>query len=171
MSTGIKLSKTQISKIIQSGGSFGSWFGNLGKKALTNIASHLAREDLPGLVNNLTSNAMNKIERRISGKGAVGAGKGSILFISNGDIIKIMKLLEDSCALIGGVTETVKHEIKKLKGVFIRALLAPLASSIVQPIISSVVKGISERGVRRAERGYMNKTFSSTPFFKQCRDH
>ena len=164
MSTGIKLSKTQISKIIQSGGSFGSWFGNLWKKALTNIASHLAREDLPGLVNNLTSNAMNKIERKIS-------GKGSILFISNGDIIKIMKLLEDSCALIGGVTETVKHEIKKLKGVFIQALLAPLASSIVQPIISSVVKGISERGVRRAERGYMNKTFSSTPFFKQCRDH
>ena len=171
MSTGIKLSKTQISKIIQSGGSFGSWFGNLGKKALTNIASHLAREDLPGLVNNLTSNAMNKIERKISGKGAVGAGKGSILFISNGDIIKIMKLLEDSCALIGGVTETVKYEIKKLKGVFIQALLAPLASSIVQPIISSVVKGISERGVGRAERGYMNKTFSSTPFFKQCRDH
>ena len=171
MSTSIKLSKIQISKIIQSGGSFGSWLGNLGKKALTNIASHLAREDLPGLVNNLTSNAMNKIERKISGKGAVGAGKGSILFISNGDIIKIMKLLEDSCALIGGVTETVKHKIKKLKGVFIRALLAPLASSIVQPIISSVVKGISERGVRRAERGYMNKTFSSTPFFKQCRDH
>ena len=171
MSTSIKLSKTQISKIIQSGGSFGSWLGNLGKKALTNIASHLAREDLPGLVNNLTSNAMNKIERKISGKGAVGAGKGSILFISNGDIIKIMKLLEDSCALIGGVTETVKYEIKKLKGVFIQALLAPLASSIVQPIISSVVKGISERGVGRAERGYMNKTFSSTPFFKQCRDH
>ena len=171
MSIGIKLSKTQISKIIQSGGSFGSQFGNLGKKALTNIASHLAREDLPGLINNLTSNAMNKIERKISGKGAVGAGKGSILFISNGDIIKIMKLLEDSCALIGGVTETVKYEIKKLKGVFIQALLAPLASSIVQPIISSVVKGISERGVGRAERGYMNKTFSSTPFFKQCRDH
>ena len=28
------LSQTQISKIIQSGGSFGSWLGNLGKKAL-----------------------------------------------------------------------------------------------------------------------------------------
>ena len=34
MSTDIKLSKAQISKIIQSGGSFGSWLGNLGKKAL-----------------------------------------------------------------------------------------------------------------------------------------
>ena len=32
MSTDIELSKAQISKIIQSGGSFGSWLGNLSKK-------------------------------------------------------------------------------------------------------------------------------------------
>ena len=38
MSTDIKLSKAQISKIIQSGGSFGSWLGNLEKKAPLNIA-------------------------------------------------------------------------------------------------------------------------------------
>ena len=31
MSTDIKLSKTQISKIIQSGGSLACWLGNLGK--------------------------------------------------------------------------------------------------------------------------------------------
>ena len=37
MSTDIKLSQAQISKMIQSGGSFGSWLGNLVKKALTNI--------------------------------------------------------------------------------------------------------------------------------------
>ena len=37
MSTDIKLSKAQISKINQSGGSFGSWLGNLARKALTNI--------------------------------------------------------------------------------------------------------------------------------------
>ena len=52
MSTDIKLSKTQISKIIQSGGSFGSWLGNSGKKALTNIAVPLPRDNLPGLVSN-----------------------------------------------------------------------------------------------------------------------
>ena len=43
-----------------------------------------------------------------------------MLFISNkdtNDIIKIMKSLEDSCALTDGVTETVKHEIKKSKKV------------------------------------------------------
>ena len=32
MSTDVKLIKAQIFKIIQSGGSFGSWLGNLGKK-------------------------------------------------------------------------------------------------------------------------------------------
>ena len=33
ISTDIKLSKAQISKIIQSGGYFGYWLGNLGKEA------------------------------------------------------------------------------------------------------------------------------------------
>ena len=60
--------------------------------------------------------------------------------------------------LIDGATETVKHEIKKKKQEdgFLRALLRPLAASLVQPIVSSVVKGISGRGVRRAGRGCIN---------------
>ena len=44
------------------------------------------------------------------------AGKRFTLFISNedmNDIIKFIKSLEDSGVVIGGVTETVKHEIKK----------------------------------------------------------
>ena len=60
MSTNIKLNKAQISKIIQSGGSFDSWLANTDKKALTNIAILLARDNLRGLVSNLTSNAINK---------------------------------------------------------------------------------------------------------------
>ena len=52
MSNDIKLNKSQIPKIIKSGGSFGSWLGNLGKKALTNIAIPLARDNLSGLVRN-----------------------------------------------------------------------------------------------------------------------
>ena len=111
----IKLSKSQISKIIQSGGSFGSWLGNLGRKTLINIAIPLARDNLPGLGSNLTSNAVNKFERNISREGAVRAGKGSTLFFSNedmNDIIKIVKSLEDSGVSINGVTEKVKYEIK-----------------------------------------------------------
>ena len=75
------------------------------------------------------------------------------------DIFKINKSLEDSGLYIDGVTETVKHEIKKQEGGVLGALLAPLAVSLVQLVISSVVKGISERGVTTAERRYMDKHF------------
>ena len=61
-STNIQLSKAQIFKIIQSGGSFGSWLSNLGKKALTDLAIPLARENLPRLVSNLASNSINKFD-------------------------------------------------------------------------------------------------------------
>ena len=124
MSTYIRLSKAQISKIIQSGGSFGSWLGNLRKKALKNIAIFLARDNLPGLISNLTSSVINKFDRKINGKRAARAGKGFTLYISNEDIneiIKIIKSSEDSGLLINGVTETVK-EIKnnKIFSTFIR---------------------------------------------------
>ena len=100
MLTDKKLSKAQISKIIQSGRSFGSWLGNL------------------KLVSNLISNAINKFERKISGKGVVRAGKRFTLFTSNEYIIKIIKIInsfKDSGVLIDGVTGTVKHEIKKTR--------------------------------------------------------
>ena len=63
-----------------------------------------------------------------------------------------MKSLEDSSVLIDVVTETVK---KKTESGFLGVLLAPLAVSIVEPVISSVVKATSGRGVRRAGRGYI----------------
>ena len=43
ISTDIKLSNAQISKIIQSGGSCGSWLANLGKKSLSNVVIPLAK--------------------------------------------------------------------------------------------------------------------------------
>ena len=94
--------------------------------------------------------------KKISGKGAVIATKGFTLFISNehvNDLIKIIKSLDDSGVLINGVTESAKDKIKKQKRLF------RLATSIAQPVISSVVKGISGREVRRAERGYTDKNF------------
>ena len=86
------------------------------QKSTANVVIPLARNNLPGFVSNLTSNAIDKFDRKISGKGAVRAGKGFTLFISNedmNDIIKIIKSLEDSGVLIDGVTETVKHETTK----------------------------------------------------------
>ena len=50
--------------------------------------------------------------KKISGKGAVRAGKRFVLFISNesmNDIIEIIKSLEDLSVLTDEVTETVKH--------------------------------------------------------------
>ena len=92
ISTDTKPSIAEISKLIQSGGSTGSWLGNLGKKALRNITIPLVRENLYGLVSNLNSNATNEFERKISGKEAVRARKGFALFISNKDMNDINKL-------------------------------------------------------------------------------
>ena len=43
------------------------------------------------------------------------------------NIIKVIKSLEDLGVLTDGVTETVKHEIKK-QSEFLDAVLAPLAA-------------------------------------------
>ena len=111
MSTDTKLSKAQIYKISQPGGYFGSWLSKLEKKALTNISIPLARDNVLVLVSNLNSNAINKFERKTSGKGSLRAGKWFTLFISKenmNNIIKIIKSLEYSGVLIDRVTETVK---------------------------------------------------------------
>ena len=63
------------------------------------------------------------------------------------------------CVLIDGVTEAVKHEIKKTECGFIGAVLATLAASLLQPIISSVLKGISWKMVRRVRREYKDNFF------------
>ena len=70
-------------------------------------------------------------KKQISGKVASRAGKGFTLFITAenvNDIIRIIKSLEDSGIFIDGVTETVKHEIKKQEGGFLSAILAPFAA-------------------------------------------
>ena len=133
MSTDIKLSQAQICNINQSGESVGSWLVNLGRKALANVAIYLARDNLPELVSNLNSSATNKFARKISGKEAVRAGKGFILFNLNEDVddfIKVIKSLEDRRVLIDGVTETVKHKIK-MQDELLDVFLAPLAASLV----------------------------------------
>ena len=56
MSTNIKLSKAQISNIIQSVESFCSWLANLCQK---HLAITLARDNLHRSVSSLALNAMN----------------------------------------------------------------------------------------------------------------
>ena len=47
----------------------------------------------------------------------------------------------------------------KQKWRFLGALSVRLIASLVKPVISSVVKVISETGVRRVRRRYINKKF------------
>ena len=84
--TDIKLSQAQISNITQSGRSFGSWLANLGKSTSKCYFYSI-------LLIYLTSNAINKFERKTSGKGAVRAGKGFALSISNEDMNEIIKVI------------------------------------------------------------------------------
>ena len=44
------------------------------EKVIKDLAIPLARDNLPGLVRNLTSKTVNKFERKMSGKGAIRAG-------------------------------------------------------------------------------------------------
>ena len=53
----------------------------------------------------------------------------------------------------------MQHEIKQQKFGFLPALLAYLDASLVKPVISSIINGISRIGVRKAEREYIDKIF------------
>ena len=78
-----------------------------------------------------------------------------VLYEDMNETIKIIKSLGDLSVLIGRDTETLKHQIKKQEGGFHPALLARLATSLVQPVISSVLKAASGRGNRRDEKGHI----------------
>ena len=47
----------------------------------------------------------------------------------------MIKSWEDSNVLVDGITERVKHKIKKQEGRFLPALLTTLAALLLQPVI------------------------------------
>ena len=93
--TDIKLSRV---KITQLGGFLGkmldNMIGNLGEKTLLDLVIPFAKDVWPKVATKATLPALDKFERKISGRGAVRAGKVFTLFISNEDIDDIIKLLE-----------------------------------------------------------------------------
>ena len=58
--------------------------------------------------------------------------------------MKIVKALEKSGLLIKGITETVKNEVKKLKGGFLRMLVTTLTSDLLGNMLAG--KGIIRAG-------------------------
>ena len=80
-------------------------------------------------------------------KKILGSGNHTTLIISNDDmqdLSKIVKSLEDSGILLDGITETVKNEVKELKGGFLSMLLGTLGASFLGDLIT---KNLSGRGV------------------------
>ena len=121
-SADIKLSKTQLSKMIQSGGFLGRLLGPLlktGFPLIKNVIKALAESVLIPLgLTAAASAAYAGIHKKILGLGH----NNTTLIISNdkiGDINKIGKYLEDSGLLLKGVTETVQNEVKNKKEDFL----------------------------------------------------
>ena len=113
-SADIKLSKSQLSKIIQSGGFLGRLLGPLLKNGLPlikNVIKPLAKSVLIPLGLTAAASAVDAgIHKKI-----LGSGNNITLVMSNDeieDILKIVKSLEDSGLLLEGVTETVQNDIK-----------------------------------------------------------
>ena len=119
----IKLSKTQLSKMTQSGGFLSRLLGPLLKTVLPlikNVIIPLAKSILIPLGLTAAASAADAgIHKKILGSGH---NNTTTLIISNNEmegIIKIDQALEDSGLLLKGVTETVQNEVKEKKGDFL----------------------------------------------------
>ena len=105
LSGDIKLSKTQLSRIAQSGGFIGRLIGTLLKVGLLFRKNVL----MPLRLTSAASATDATIEKKIYESGMI------ILIISNEetDIMKIVKSLVESGLLIKGVRETIENEAKE----------------------------------------------------------
>ena len=145
MSTDLKLSKTQISKIIQSGGVLSKLLGPLLKTRLPlikNVIRLLAKSVLIPLGLTAAASAADAgIHKKILGSG------NTTLIISNeerNDIIKIVQTLKNSNILLKGVTKTIENETKEQKGGFLSMLLGTLGASLLGNFLTG--KGIERAG-------------------------
>ena len=124
-SADIKLSKTQLSKMIQSGGFLGRLLGPLLKTGLPlikNVIKPLAKSVLISLGLTTAGSAADAgVHKKILGSGHNNNNTTLIISIEYEleDIIRIVTSLEDSSLLLKGVTETVQNEIKEEKGGFL----------------------------------------------------
>ena len=146
-SANIKLSKTQLSNMIQSGGFLGRLLGPLLKNGLpliSNVIKPLAKNVLIPLGLTAAASAADAgIHKKILGSG------NTTLIVSNSDmkdLNKIVKSLEDSGLLLKGVTEQVQNEVKEQKGGFLSALLGTLGASLLGNLLTG-------RGIYRAGKG------------------
>ena len=141
MSADLKLSKAQISKIIQSGGFLGSLLSKLAGP-LMKVAIPLAKNVSAPLGITAAASAIDAgIQKKLHGSGR------ATLIISNEEMNYIMKIVqapEDSNILLKGVSKTIKTETKKQKGGFLSTLLGTLDASLLGNLLTG--KGIIRAG-------------------------
>ena len=145
LSTDLKLSRAQISKIIQSGWFLGRLLGPLLKTGLPlikNVIKLLAKSVLiPLRLTAAAATADAGIHKKILGSGT------TTLTISNeemNDITKIVQALVDSNILLKGATKTIKNETKEQKRRFLSMLLGTLRASLLGNLLAG--KGIVRAG-------------------------
>ena len=139
-SADIKLSKTQIAKIIQSGGFLGSLLSKLAGP-LMKIAVPLAKNVLAPLGIIAAASALDAEIQKKSGFGTTTS------IISNekmNEIMKIVQALEDSNILLKGVNKMTEGEAKEQKGGFLSMLLGTLGARFLGNLLSR--KGIARTG-------------------------
>ena len=170
-STDIKLSKTQISKMMQSGGFLGRLLGPFQKAGLPlikNVIKPLAKSILIPLGLTAAASAADAgIHKKILGSG--NNNHNTIIIISNDEMKKnnqIVESLEDSCFL-PKVSETIQNEAKEQRGEFLSMLLGTLGASLLGNI--STGKGINRAGERILSAGYGNNKRKKTTTKRQ--DH
>ena len=158
MSTDIKLSKAQISKIIQSGGFLGSLLSKIASP-LTKAVVPVAKKVLAPLGLTAAMSAIDAgIQKKIHGSGT------TTLIISNeemNDMMKIVQALEDSNYLLKGVTKTIKYEKKEQEGGFLSILLGTLGASLLGNLLSGKGAVRTGKGIVRAGYGSSIKKRSS----------
>ena len=143
LSANIKLSKTQLSKIIQSGG----FIGRLKTSLLytKNMFQPLAKSvSIPfGLTAAASAAADTEIHKKI-----LGSGTTTTLMSHKEmeDIMKIVKSLEDSGLLIKTASEMIQDKGKEQKSGFSGMLLGTLGASLLGNILTG-------KGVNRARDG------------------
>ena len=97
-------------------------------------------------------------------KKILGSGNHTTSIISNDDmqdLLKIVKLLEDSGILLDGITETLKNEVKEQKGGFLSMLLGTLGTFLLGDLLTKTLSG---RGVIRAGEGTIRAGYGSKKF-------
>ena len=155
-SADIKLSKTQLSKMIQSGGFLGRLLGPLLKTGLPlmkNVIKPLAKSVLIPLELTAAASAADAgIHKKIL------SSETTTLIISNYEmkgVIRIVESLKDSDLFLKGVSETIHNEAKEQKGGFFSMLPDTLGTSLLRHFLTDWVINRAGEGVVRA--GYENK--------------